>query len=156
MRNYLIRNYEFGIIAAPTSAVKTAKRTKSFVILLVFRRKIRTIVRTEFTFIKGGRGQGDSVPCRAPQSAKFPKTRQKRRVGWEMRQHFEGRRTRPPPLVASFKFLSFKTFRWNVLNDDTFGWALSICTIADTFFDRLKCDTWKLSCIAFLLFEKVS
>ena len=37
-----------------------------------------------------------------------------------MRQHFEGRRTRPPPLVAGFKFLSFKTFRWNVLNDDTF------------------------------------
>ena len=33
-----------------------------------------------------------------------------------MRQHFEGKRTRPLPLVGFTDKCSFKTFQWNVLN----------------------------------------
>ena len=66
---------------------------------------------------KGGRGQGDGVPCRNPQIAKFPDEGAPQRVNFRRSKNAE-KRERPAiegvPLCPCYLFS--KTVRWTVFD----------------------------------------
>ena len=49
-----------------------------------------------------------------------------------MRQHFEGRRPRPPPLVTVRTYSPSQTFRWNVWDERTFTGDAVPCRVVGT------------------------